>query len=362
MSGGVDSSVSAALLKEQGFDVTGVFIKVWQPDWFTCTWREDRLDAMRVAVELGIPFLTLDLEKEYKKEVVDYMISEYKVGRTPNPDVMCNRYVKFGGFFKWAMEQGADYVATGHYARNAYSILPVADCQKNNFPELPATSHKLFSGLDQNKDQSYFLWTLTREELSKTLFPVGGMSKQETRKLAKKFNLPTADKKDSQGLCFIGKVSIREFLTHYIKPERGNVLSEAGKVIGNHDGALFLTLGERHGFTITEKTSDDAPYYVTDRDMEKNTITVSHKLSDGTLDIEKKEYSLSQVNWISKIPESQKIYTARIRHLGELLPCHIESVGPGEAEVGFIKPLIVAKGQSIVVYDGDTCLGGGIVV
>ncbi|MEN9621774.1 MAG: hypothetical protein RLZZ67_208 [Candidatus Parcubacteria bacterium] len=346
MSGGVDSSVSAALLKEQGFDVTGVFIKVWQPDWFECTWREDRLDAMRVAIELGIPFLTLDLEKEYKKEVVDYMISEYKAGRTPNPDVMCNRHVKFGGFFKWAIEQGADYVATGHYAqvRTTDGVT------------------QLLSGVDQGKDQSYFLWTLTADELSKTLFPVGGMPKSETRKLAQKFNLPTAEKKDSQGLCFIGKVNIREFLTHYIKAERGDVLNEGGEVIGNHDGAIFLTLGERHGFTITEKTPDDKPYYITARDITKNTITVSHKSPDGLLDIEKKEYSLASVSWISGEPLSGKIYTARVRHLGELLPCHIEPVASGEVEVGFITPLIVASGQSIVVYEGETCLGGGIVL
>lgn len=342
MSGGVDSSVSAALLKEQGFDVTGVFIKVWQPDWFECTWREDRLDAMRVAIELGIPFVTLDLEKEYKKEVVDYMVAEYKAGRTPNPDVMCNRYVKFGGFFDWAMKKGADYVATGHYAQNK-------------------ETGQLVAGVDSGKDQSYFLWTLTKRELSKTLFPVGGMPKSETRRLAQKFNLPTAEKKDSQGLCFIGKVNIREFLTHYIDAQKGDVLNEEGKVIGTHDGALFLTLGERHGFTITRKTPDDAPFYVTARDIQKNTITVSHKLPDGTLEIEKKEYSLEQVNWIGEIPVSGKIYTARIRHLGELLPCRIEVVGLTTAEVGFIKPLIVAAGQSVVVYEGDICLGGGIV-
>ncbi len=157
MSGGVDSSVSAALLLKQGFDVTGVFIKVWQPEWFECTWREDRLDAMRVCVHLGIPFMTLDLEKEYKKEVVDNMISEYKAGKTPNPDIMCNRHVKFGGFFKWAMEQGADFVSTGHYAQTK--------------------DGRLIAGKDNGKDQSYFLWTLTKDELSKTIFPVGGMEK-----------------------------------------------------------------------------------------------------------------------------------------------------------------------------------------
>lgn len=345
MSGGVDSSVSAALLKERGFDVTGVFIKVWQPDWMTCTSREDRLDAMRVCVHLGIPFLTLDLEKEYKKEVVDYMISEYRAGRTPNPDVMCNRYVKFGGFFDWAVKQGANYVATGHYAQ--------------------IKDGKLVAGEDQGKDQSYFLWTLTQRELAKTLFPVGGMDKSETRVLARKFKLPVAEKRDSQGLCFIGKVNIKEFLSHYIAPVKGDVLDEQGKVIGSHDGAIFLTLGERHGFSVAQTSPDDKPYYVVDRDIAKNTVTVSHKSADGSLSAEKKEFSLARANWISEAPKSGKIYTARIRHLGQLLECEIEVVGngtSGEAEIGFKKPLIIAAGQSVVIYEGETCLGGGIVL
>lgn len=342
LSGGVDSSVSAALLKEQGFDVTGVFIKVWQPEWFECTWREDRLDAMRVCVHLGIPFVTLDLEKEYKKEVVDYMVSEYKAGRTPNPDVMCNRHVKFGGFFKWAISQGADFVATGHYARTE--------------------DGKLYAGKDSGKDQSYFLWTLTKDELSRTIFPVGGMEKSETRRLAKKFGLPVAEKKDSQGLCFIGKVSAKEFLSHYIEPKKGDVLDEKGNKIGEHDGALFYTLGERHGFLVSTKSPDEKPYYIIDRDLGQNTVTVAHRSPKGDLDIERKEFSLSSVNWIDGSPQPGKTYTARIRHLGELLECNIEPVAKGEAEVGFKVPIIIAPGQSAVVYDGDTCLGGGIVV
>ncbi len=341
MSGGVDSSVSAALLKEQGFDVTGVFIKVWQPEWFECTWREDRLDAMRVCVHLDIPFVTLDLEKEYKKEVVDYMISEYKAGRTPNPDIMCNRHVKFGGFFKWAMANGAHYIATGHYARTE--------------------GGKLYAGKDETKDQSYFLWTLSKDELSKTIFPVGGMEKSQTRGLARRFGLPVAEKRDSQGLCFIGKVSVKEFLSHYIEPKKGDVLDEKGNKVGEHDGAIFLTLGERHGFTVTTRSSDEKPCYVVDRDLERNTVTVSHKSTDGSLDIEKKEHSLSYVNWIDDEPRSGKTYTARIRHLGELMECDIEPVAKGEAEIGFKRPTIVASGQSIVIYEGERCIGGGIV-
>ncbi|MDO8579699.1 MAG: tRNA 2-thiouridine(34) synthase MnmA [bacterium] len=348
MSGGVDSSVSAALLQARGFDVTGVFIRVWQPDWMECTWREDRLDAMRVCVALNIPFVTLDLEKEYKREVVDYMISEYVAGRTPNPDVMCNRYVKFGGFFDWAMKRGADYIATGHYVQIK---------EENG-------TFKLVSGTDQNKDQTYFLWTLTQRELSKTLFPVGDMEKSETRALARKFKLPVAEKKDSQGLCFIGKVNMKEFLSHYIKPRRGKILNEFGETLGEHDGSVFLTLGERCGFAPIKKTADEKPYYVISRDIEKNTVTVSHKSPMGALSVEKKEYNLKSTNWISGIPETGNRYHARIRHLGEFLPCEIEIKESNQknTKIVFENHTVIASGQSIVVYDGKECLGGGIVI
>ncbi|HVU06228.1 MAG TPA: tRNA 2-thiouridine(34) synthase MnmA [Candidatus Paceibacterota bacterium] len=348
MSGGVDSSVSAALLKERGFDVTGVFIKVWQPDWMECSWREDRLDAMRVCAHLGIPFVTLDLEKEYKKEVVDHMIFEYRAGRTPNPDIMCNRHVKFGGFFDWAMRQraaGEDvWVATGHYVQ-----VRLAEGEENRY--------ELVAGKDQGKDQSYFLWTLTRRELSKALFPVGGMEKSETRRLARRFGLPVAEKRDSQGLCFIGKVDIKEFLSHYIAPKRGNVIDEKECVIGSHDGAMFLTLGERHGFSVVTTTPNDEPYYVIARDLAKNIVTVSHRSPSGALPIEKGEFALGSINWISVRPEAGKKYAARIRHLGERMPCRVQG-----SKIIFEAPLIVASGQSIVVYENDVCLGGGIVL
>lgn len=344
MSGGVDSSVSAALLKERGFDVTGVFIKVWQPEWLEatggCTWREDRLDAMRVCVKLGIPFQTLDLEKEYKKEVVDYMIAEYKAGKTPNPDIMCNRHVKFGGFFDWAMNQGADFVATGHYVR--------------------VESNRLLAGRDTGKDQSYFLWTLTERELSKTLFPVGDIEKSEVRRLAARFDLPVASKKDSQGLCFIGKVDIKEFLSHYIEPKKGRVLDESGAQIGEHDGAIFLTLGERHGFRIVAKRPDDKPYYVVARDIAKNEVVVSHESLDNAPSADGSTCAVSSTNWISGSPEQGKQYFARIRHLGALMPCTVEIHSGDKAMLAFEKPLVVAAGQSVVVYDGGVCMGGGI--
>lgn len=335
MSGGVDSSVSAALLKKAGYDVTGVFIKVWQPDWINCTWREDRLDAMRVAAQLDIPFITLDLEKEYKEQVVDYMVAEYRSGRTPNPDVMCNRFVKFGGFYDWAMKRGADFVATGHYAR--------------------IENGKLMMGDDQNKDQTYFLWTLTAEQLKHVLFPVGNIEKPEVRKLAKKFKLATADKKDSQGLCFIGKIDVKEFLSHYIEEKRGDVVNEKGEVIGHHDGAFFYTIGERHGFTITKKTPYDEPLYVFAKDIEKNTISVSSKdeLPNG-----KTSLQLTVVNWIGRtIPVGRKLQ-ARSRYREALQ----EVVISDQNAVTFSEPqFTLSSGQSLVVYDGKECLGGGII-
>lgn len=345
LSGGVDSSLSAALLTKAGYDVTGVFIKVWQPDWITCTWKEDRLDAMRVCATLGIPFVTLDLEKEYKKDVVDYMIAEYKAGRTPNPDVMCNRHVKFGAFYDWAMTQGAQYVATGHYAQ----ILPTND-QKSLFT--------LSTAKDANKDQSYFLWTIKQEQLPHVLFPIGHLEKTEVRRLARKYGLITADKKDSQGLCFIGKVDMKEFLKTFIPEKKGVVLNEKGETIGEHDGATFLTIGERHGFTVTRKTSEDEAYYVLSKDINKNTITVSHKLPSGALSETTDHTVLTHMNWITT-PDSDKTYHARARYRAPLFDCHIDAAR-GEARFS-IPQSTITPGQSLVVYDGELCLGGGII-
>ena len=203
-SGGVDSSTTMALLKEQGYAVTGVFIKVWQPDFVECQWKEDRLDAMRVCAVLGVPFVDLDLEEEYKRDVFDYMVSEYKRGRTPNPDVMCNKKIKFGGFLDFALKNGADFIATGHYVQLRHLALGAL----NKSFSAPSAKWELLAGVDKNKDQSYFLWTLTQEQLQHCLFPIGKYQKSEVRKMAKKFGLPTAQKKDSQGQ--IGRASCRE--------------------------------------------------------------------------------------------------------------------------------------------------------
>ncbi|HEY4508180.1 MAG TPA: tRNA 2-thiouridine(34) synthase MnmA, partial [Candidatus Paceibacterota bacterium] len=254
LSGGVDSSVSAALLKKDGYAVTGVFIRVWNPAseqsptlnrekgrtlFGLCEAAEDRLDAMRVCAKLNIPFVELNLEKEYKKEVVDYMIREYKAGKTPNPDVFCNRFIKFGGFYEFARKSGADFIATGHYARI------VKRYERYEHQILGNENLMLVASADRNKDQSYFLWQIKKEQLPNILFPVGGMRKPEVRRLAKRFGLITADKKDSQGLCFVGKVDMKEFLSHYIKPRKGKVLDENGRVVGEHSGAFFYTIGER---------------------------------------------------------------------------------------------------------------------
>jgi tRNA-specific 2-thiouridylase len=347
VSGGVDSSVSAALLKDQGYNVVGVFIRTWTPDFIECTWRDERRDAMRVCAHLGIPFLECDAEAEYKKEVADYMIEEYKKGNTPNPDVMCNREVKFGVFWSFAKAHGADYIATGHYAI----------CDKEN-------SFSLKQSPDKSKDQIYFLWTLTQDDLSHTLFPIGHLQKTEVRKIAEKYMLPTATKKDSQGVCFLGPLDMKDFLKHYIETKKGNVLNEKEEIIGIHDGAVFFTLGERHGFIITKKQDNDLPLYVVSKDIEANTITVSHKL-----DLEQNDNSelhrtalCCNTNWISMLPENGKQYTAQIRYHGELFNCKVEVKENNTARISFDKNILVDKGQSIVFYDGDICLGGGVVI
>jgi len=376
MSGGVDSSVSAALLKKQGYEVVGVFIRTWHPEFIKCNEEEERRDAMRVAAHLDIPFLTFDLEKEYKKEVADYMIREYKAGRTPNPDVICNKEIKFGAFFKRAISMGADYVATGHYAQK----------------KLTADSFQLIAGLDSSKDQAYFLWTLKQEQLSKILFPVGHLNKTEVRKLAKKFKLPVAEKKDSQGICFLGAVDLKEFLKHYIKEKKGKVVDENGDEIGYHNGVVFYTLGERHGFTITQKSPNDKPYYVVGKDTKRNTITVSqfpippfNKLRVPRDSRDNSQFpnnfqisnviKIKDTNWISSFsPKAYglepRAYSCQIRYHGEFLPCKIKNIsktkaeGPERsrrAEVIFQKPILVASGQSCVFYDKDICLGGGVV-
>lgn len=331
MSGGVDSAVSAALLKKSGHDVIGVFIKVWEPEGYKCTWREDRREAMRVAAVLDIPLITLDLSREYEKRVLRSMIREYRAGRTPNPDVECNRAIKFGAFYAWAMSNGADYVATGHYARVG---------GKDN----------LLMGKDKNKDQSYFLWTLKPAQLQNCLFPIGEYQKSEVRRLAKKFKLPNFAKKDSQGLCFLGKLDLKKFLQKYLRVKRGKVIDkESGRVVGEHEGAWFYTIGERHHG------------YIVGKDLAKNLLLVSSKPA-GSLN-QSVVVSLAGVNWLNggKFMRDKK-YRARIRHRGELYRCLVAR-NRQAWQVEFLEPpLAPAPGQSLVLYEGERCLGGGVIV
>lgn len=338
VSGGVDSSVALALLKERGFEVVGCFIKTWQPDFIECTWKEERRDAMRVCAKLGVPFITIDAEKAYKESVGEYFINEYKAGRTPNPDVMCNKEIKFGVFLDYAISHGADYVATGHYANSL--------------------DGKLLAGADNAKDQSYFLWTLREDQLQRIMFPIGDLQKKEVRRLAEKFGLMTAQKKDSQGVCFLGPIDMKEFLSHYIEKKQGDVLNTNGEIIGHHDGALFFTLGERHGFSITKKSENDSRLFVVHRDLAKNTITVSKDKNETVTGKDAKAIRLEKVNWISGVtPETAKKYSARIRYQQPLQFCRVE----GDTVI-FDEPQVsISSGQSLVLYEGNICLGGGII-
>jgi tRNA-specific 2-thiouridylase len=338
MSGGVDSSLSAALLKEQGYDVTGVYMRNWTQDLpgMRCPWADDLADAKRVAVQLGIDFKVFDFENEYKHKVVDYMIEEYKLGRTPNPDIMCNQEVKFKLFLEAALEDGADMIATGHYAQVERGFLKQA--------------------VDTNKDQTYFLYRVKGEALAKTLFPLGGFTKPEVREMAKARGLFTAGKKDSQGICFVGKIGIREFLSQYVEQRPGKIIDKrTSKELGMHDGAIFYTLGQRHGLEI----GGGLPYYVVGKSMEKNEVYVTTDLQDDTL--WKKEVQLSSVHWINDAP-AEGTYDIRVRHRAPLVKAVLNYQADGMATLTLDDPeRAVTAGQSIVIYDSAVCLGGGIV-
>jgi tRNA-uridine 2-sulfurtransferase len=343
LSGGVDSSVAALRLIHAGYNVVGVFIKVWHPDFLVCNWEEERLDAMRIAAKLNIPFLTCDAEKAYKDDVADYFIGEYKAGRTPNPDVMCNKYVKFGAFLDFARKNGADFIATGHYAQ----------------VKREGERNTLWRGIDTNKDQSYFLWTLTQEQLSQVLLPIGDSTKDVIRREAANAGLITAEKKDSQGICFLGHVDIPEFLSHYIDLKEGTVLSEDGVVIGTHKGAFVYTQGQRHGFTITTEDSERPVLYVIERNIENNTITVGdskpiRKVASGL--------TLTYLNYINWEPEVGTTIEVQTRYRQKPTTCTIKNVTSNTLELSYNEVSEeVSVGQSCVLYDGMRTLGGGII-
>lgn len=352
MSGGVDSSVTAALLQEQGYEVTGVYMKNWSQDLpgFVCPWKEDYQDAKRVAVQLGIPFKMYDFEKEYRQKVVDYMIDEYKAGRTPNPDIMCNQEVKFKLFLDTAIADGADMIATGHYARINHNT--------DDKSVWPAGRAQLLTGVDGNKDQSYFLYRASSHALSRSLMPIGEYEKPAVRELAKKFGLVTAEKKDSQGICFVGKVGIKEFLEQFVTTEPGNIVDRTGKVIGEHDGALFYTIGQRHGLDI----GGGLPYYVIGKNMEKNEVYVTTDLQDEGL--WNGSLLLTDAHWINQAPHADGQYTVRTRYRAPLVPItHIEQQADGMWRIDLGEEVrALTPGQSAVLYEGDRVVGGGIVV
>jgi tRNA-specific 2-thiouridylase len=353
MSGGVDSSVAAHLLKEQGYDVVGVFMKCYNIDG--CA-EVDAEDARRVAEHIGIPSYVWDFEQEYKDRVVQYMIEGYRAGITPNPDVMCNREIKFGLFLEKALAGGADFVATGHYVRLEKS--------------LDSAPVKLFEAADPNKDQSYFLWTLGQKQLAHCLFPIGGYKKPEVREIARRAGLPTAEKKDSQGICFLGKFSLSDFLKHYIPEHRGALVTTAGEKIGEHSGAEFYTIGQRHidadfAFPKTGAAVERKPLYVAKKDAATNTVTLAEGSDHPTL--QRNEVELAQINFISggaPMDKEPLFVRARVRYRQPLSDATLSKLEGGNYKLAFVTPQkFVAEGQSAVFYgmDGEM-LGGGIIL
>jgi len=392
MSGGVDSSVAAFLLKKEEYDVTGVYINGFNVDG--CSER-DAEDARRVADHLGIPFYVIDAREDYFEYVVQYMIQGYKKGLTPNPDVMCNKEIKFGIFLDKALKLGADYIATGHYIRLVTSNQQLVTSK--NY-ELPITNYRLLSAKDVNKDQSYFLWTLTQEQLKHCLFPVGDYTKPEIREIAKKAKLPTAEKKDSQGICFLGKVKLPEFLKEYITPKRGDVLDTEGNKIGEHEGAQFYTIGQRH-LNIQQITNNKKqktnkkPHYVAEKNIKANTLVVAE--GDDNPALFKKEVFLTDVHFIGKQPTTnnlQQKILCRVRYRQPLVKAElvisnkklvnskkgklpvtgyqllfsepVKFVAPGQSAVFYLPAAVSTEAGGVDADEGGSyeMLGGGVIL
>lgn len=347
MSGGVDSSVSAVLLLEQGYEVIGAFMKNWSDggNGEECSWRQERRDAMRVAAQLNIPFYTFDYEEEYRKNVYEYMIAEYKAGRTPNPDVLCNKYMKFGFLLNEADKLGCDVIATGHYARTMRF-------------EQDESTH-LLAGIDANKDQSYFLCQLSQEQLRRAIFPIGHLEKSQVREIAHAHTLPVANKKDSQGICFVGKVAMLDFLSERIPPQEGNIVTVEGEVIGKHKGHAYYTIGQRTGLGI----GGGVPYFVVERRPEQNEVVVALGENHPAL--------FSNTLFAVQLSETvkgnlQKVIgkkiLARIRYRQPLQECSISSMNDDSATITFSESQrAVAPGQFIAFYNGEELLGSGVI-
>lgn len=346
MSGGVDSSLTAALLQQQGYRVKGVYMKNWSRDLpsLDCPWRQDYLDAKRVAVQLGIPFGVYDFEQEYRSRVVDYMLEGYRAGLTPNPDIMCNQEIKFKLFLDTALADGADMIATGHYARVG---------------SLPGHTRQsaLFRGVDGNKDQTYFLYRVNQTALQKVLMPLGGYTKPQVRAMAQRLGLATAGKKDSQGICFVGKVGIKDFLLAELGPQPdGPIVDSRGRVVGRHDGAIFYTIGQRHGLDV----GGGLPYYVVGKDMSANTVYVTTDLQDGKL--WGRRFVMAAVHWINQPPQPDRTYGLCTRYRAAPVPARLEPLDGDRWQVAAEQDIrALSPGQSAVVYDGDRVVGGGIL-
>ncbi|MCL6269888.1 tRNA 2-thiouridine(34) synthase MnmA [Sansalvadorimonas sp. 2012CJ34-2] len=347
MSGGVDSSVSALLLQQQGYQVEGLFMKNWEEDDGTeyCTAREDLADAQKICDKLGIHLHQANFAAEYWDNVFEHFLEEYKAGRTPNPDILCNREIKFKAFLDYAMELGADLIATGHYVRRDDS-----------------TGQTLMrKGLDNNKDQSYFLHAVGEEQLSKTLFPVGEFEKSEVRALAEEHGLITYNKKDSTGICFIGERRFRDFLKQYIPAKPGVIETEQGEVIGEHNGLMYHTIGQRQGLGIGGmKNASEEPWYVLEKDLDRNVLVVGQGNNNPLLFSE--ALSADTIYWINGEPELPAKLTAKVRYRQSDQPCTLQKDNNGRYLVVFYEPQrAVTLGQSVVFYNGDICLGGGVI-
>jgi len=334
LSGGVDSSVSALLLLQKGYDVTGIYMQCWDTNFDGCTSDEDKKYAVETATKLGIKIIFLDYINEYKEKVISYFYNEYKNGRTPNPDIMCNKEIKFGLFYDWAIKNGYDYVATGHYAQIE---------QQNN-------EYYLLKGVDITKDQSYFLYNLNQDQLSKILFPVGGMLKSQIREIAKNAKLPSATKPDSMGICFIGEVNIKDFLNKQLPIKQGPVVLQDNTQIGQHFGAWFYTVGQRKGFSINKYQG--TPLYVIKKDVDKNILVV------GTKDkLYFDNFEIEPAYFIKKSKINNFSCTVRVRHLGILYKAKVNNL-----KVTLNKKIFgIASGQSAVFYKNNRVIGGAII-
>ncbi|MEW6314651.1 MAG: tRNA 2-thiouridine(34) synthase MnmA [Pseudomonadota bacterium] len=349
MSGGVDSSVSAWLLKQQGYRVTGLFMKNWEDDDDAeyCSSRQDLIDAVSVADKIGIDIEAVNFSAEYKDRVFSNFLAEYRAGRTPNPDVLCNSEIKFKAFLDHAINLGADYIATGHYAQ-------IHQADDGLFQLLKAE--------DGTKDQSYFLYRLNQAQLSKTLFPLGKLYKREVRKIAADLGLHNAAKKDSTGICFIGERPFREFLNRYLPREPGEIQTPEGKVLGTHMGLMYYTLGQRHGMGIGGQNHQSEPWYVAGKDMARNILIVVQ--GHGHPALLKSTLQATELSWISgATPHAQWVYGAKTRYRQKDAPCTITRVDGEQCEIAFAEAQwAVTPGQSVVVYESNVCLGGGIII